>query len=632
MRSIALVILTLFVVVLFAAREPLGERADFVFVNRGSIQSLDPQRMTYSQDLRIGDCLYEGLVRIDNFSPDWRIIPGVAERWEVSRDGRIYTFHLRPDAKWSNGAPVTAHDFAFAWMRALLPDTAADYTELVQLVRGGSAFFDHRLELLREFADSERTRDMDAALALWRETRAWFEANVGVTPVDARTLRVELEAPTPYFLELCAFGPFLPVYPPLIERYTTLNPQTGRLNQEHGWTKPPHHIGNGPMKLVRWRFKRDMRLEINPYYWNRQAIHLRSLASVEIDDPNTMVLAFQTGAVDWVSSVHVDYKADMLAAKRQLYEEHAALVERLRSEGKHPVDIDAAIPPDPRKNIHAFAAFGTYFYNFNCGETLPDGRVNPFHDARVRKAFTLALDKERIVNTVTRLGEPVARTFIPPGSLGGYDSPQGHSYDPQEALRLLAEAGWTRRGETGLLVSASGEPFINIEILYNTDGDHEDIATDVKNQWEEKLGVHVLLRGKEVKVYGDDLDNHNFIIGRGSWYGDYGDPTTFLDKFRTTNGNNDAQFSHAPYDELMDRAAAEPDPRKRMDLLEEAERMVMEEELPILPIYHYVEVYLYNPDRVTGITDHPRQSQHLWRVDVLGDGFGPDEPKGSALR
>jgi oligopeptide transport system substrate-binding protein len=632
MRMVLLCASVVLLLVFIAAMDPLEDRADFVFVNRGSIQSLDPQRMTYSQDLRLGDSLYEGLVRVDNFDPDWGLIPGVAERWDISPDGLIYTFHLRSDAKWSNGAPVTSQDFAFAWMRALLPDTAADYTELVQLVRGGRAFFDERQRLLREFAAGDGAGDMDEALALWRETQEWFAAHVGVMPIDERTLRVELESPTPYFLELCTFGPFLPVYPPLVNRYTTINPDSGRLNQEHGWTKPPHHIGNGPMKLVRWRFKRDMLLERNEHYWDRESIPLRTIASVEIDDPNTTVLAFQTGAVQWVSSVHVDYKADMLAAKRALYAEHAEVVERMRAEGKHPLDIDAALPPDPRKNIHAFPAFGTYFYNFNCGESLPDGRDNPFADARVRKAFAVALDKQRLVDTVTRLQEPVAHTFIPPGSLGGYDSPRGHHHDPELARRLLAESGWQRRDGAGPLTNDAGEPFLVVEILYNTDGDHEDIATDIKNQWEQALGVQVELRGKEVKVYGDDLDNHNFIIGRGSWYGDYGDPTTFLDKFRSTNGNNDARYSSAAFDELMDRARDERDPESRMDLLEEAERLVMEEELPILPLYHYVEVYLYNPDEITGITDHPRQTQHLYLVDALGDGIGPDRPRGSARR
>ncbi|MCK4873510.1 MAG: peptide ABC transporter substrate-binding protein [Phycisphaerales bacterium] len=632
MKLLAPIAVLLCVLAVFIATDPPQEPADFTFVDRGSIQSLDPQRMTYTQDLRIGSCLYEGLLRIDNFDPQWKVIPAVATEWEVSNDGLTYTFRLRDNAKWSNGEPVTAHDFAYSWMRALLPDTAADYTDLFQLIAGGSEFFQWRRDALRSFAASDRTGQPGEAMRLWEETQQWFNEHVGVQPVDDHTLVVTLKARTPYFLELCAFTPFYPVYRPLVDQYVTIDSRTGRLNQQHGWTKPPHHVGNGPFVLKTWRFKRDMRLEVNPHYWDKGSLNVRSIATVEIDDPNTAVLAFQTGAVDWLSSVGVDYKADMIAAKQRFYDEHRAEVDRLRAEGKQWIEIDQLLPPDPRKDIHAFPAFGTYFYNFNCGEHLPDGRLNPFHDARVRRAFALAVDKRRIVEGVTRMREPVARTFIPPGSLGGYASPDGLGCDPAAALALLAEAGWRRQGGTGPLASEAGERFIVVEILYNTDGTHEDIAVDIKNQWEAALGVQVELRGKEVKVYGDDLDNHNFMIGRGSWYGDYGDPTTFLDKFRTGNGNNDAAFSNPAFDALMDRAGDERDPQRRMDLLSEAERMVMEEQLPILPLFHYIEPYMFRADHVTGITDHPRQVHLLYRIDILGDGIGRDEPLGSALR
>jgi oligopeptide transport system substrate-binding protein len=631
-KIVAPIVFLLVLLALSVLSDPPQPRADFVFVNRGSIQTLDPQRMTYTQDLRIGYCLYEGLCRIDNFSPDWKPVPGVAERWAISDDGLTYTFHLREDAKWSNGAPVTAHDFTYSWMRALLPDTAADYAELFQLVRGGADFFRWRQEALARFAESEGSGDPAAARALWEETERTFAEMVGLRVIDDLTLEVTLEARTPYFLELCAFGGFQPVYRPLVEQYVTINPESGRLNQTHGWTKPGVHIGNGPFILSEWRFKRDMRMEANPHYWDRDALNIDSLASIEIDDPNTAVLAFQTGAVDWLSSVGVDYKADMIAAKMAFYDEHREAVDAMQADGLKPLQIDNALPDDPRKNIHAFAAFGTYFYNFMCAPTLQDGRENPFHDARVRRAFALATDKQRIVRSVTRLHEPVARTFIPPGSLPGYESPKGLGFDVGAAITLLAEAGWRRKGGDGPLENGAGEPFIVIEILYNTDGHHEDIATDIKNQWEALLGVEVELRAKEVKVYGDDLDNHNFIIGRGSWYGDYGDPTTFLDKFRTTNGNNDAAFSSERFDQLMEEARLETDRERRMSLLSDAERLAMEEELPILPLYHYVEIYLFDAGKLTGITDHPRQSHYLYRIDVLDDGQGRDEPLGSALR
>src|SRR5688572_13668873 len=127
-------------------------RADFVFVNRGDVTTLDLQRMSWMQDLRVARALFEGLVRHDVFTWDYDLEPAGAERWEISPDGREYVFHLRPDARWSNGEPVRASEYVYSWRRALLPDSAADYTGLFHLIEGGLDFFQWRQGALREFA------------------------------------------------------------------------------------------------------------------------------------------------------------------------------------------------------------------------------------------------------------------------------------------------------------------------------------------------------------------------------------------------------------------------------------------------------------------------------------------------
>lgn len=651
--------------------------ADFTFINRGDVSTLDIQTQSWMQDLRVTRILFEGLVNNDVHTWEFAPRPGVAESWEASADGRTWTFRLRADARWSNGDPVRAEDFVYSWRRALLPDTAADYVKFFHLIRGGSAFYDWRSGALATFAhlrwpasappeatwetleealagaleaarnasarstdDGKPTEAVDlgllaerarreggevpgrAALArlLWRVSEERFAEMVGLRAADERTLVVELERPTPYFLSLCAFPVFFPVHPPLVRAHERIDPQTGALKTEADWTKPPRLISNGPFRLVTWRFKRDMRFEVNPHYWNRDALAIRSIAIPSIEDPNAVVLAYRTGGIDWVSDVTADYRAEMLRLKEDYYRQEP-IWPRYRSlveQGVDPIEIDRQLPPDPlrRNHIHAFPAFGTYFYNFNCRPRLPDGRPNPFADARVRRAFALALDKSIITEQVRRIGEPVARALIPPGSIAGYESPEGLPFDPEAARRLLAQAGYP-----------GGRGLPTVEILFNKDAGHDLIAQSIGKQWQRHLGVAVLLNQKEIKVFRDDLKNANYMVSRAGWFGDYGDPTTFLDLNRTGDGNNDRKYSNPAYDALLDRAAEETDPARRFALLREAERLIVEEDLPLIPIFHYVQVYLFDPHRLAGISSHPRSEQNLAWVDILGDGLGSDRPR-----
>ncbi len=700
-------------------------RADFTFINRGDVSTLDLQRMSWMQDLRVARLLFEGLVRNDIFSHTYEPKPGIAERWELSPDRRTYSFFLRANAKWSNGQAVTAHDFVFSWRRALLPDTASDYSEQFQLIAGGEAFYAWRERALasmtlagtlaqlppgqlvrdadtletkaRRFSDviwffhegrpanddagiqksdalAEARRAIDRTLAdarsaratlvapdtsghapakatlarleatlaellsgvsdsaadlrrlaterqptggqLWRETEAAFDALVHVTAVSDHELRVTLERPTPYFLDLCAFAVFYPVYPPLVRQYELPDDRTGRLDFRGGWTKPPYLISNGPFQLTVWRFKRDMRLERNTHYWNPHAIAIDSIQIPSVEDPNAQVLAFNSGGVDWVSDVTPTYRADMLDAKKQFYRQHQSQYDDLVAQYLDPVEIDRRLPPDPRSRIHSFPAFGTYFYNFNCLPKLPDGRANPFADARVRRAFAMAVDRERLTNQVRRSGEPPTSLLVPKDSLPGYASPRGVVYDPPAARALLAEAGYP-----------GGKGFITVSILFNRDAGHDTIAQAIARDWQENLGVQVTLDQKEIAVVRDELKNHTFMVSRAGWFGDYGDPTTFLDLNRTGDGNNDRAYSNPRYDALLDRAAREPDTAARLALLSEAERIIIEEDLPLIPLFHYVQVYLFDPHSITGISSHPRQQQDLFHVDVFGDSKGTDTPK-----
>ena len=568
--------------------------AEFTYSENTSIITLDPQRVSYTHDMRVSYCLFEGLLRWDNntFMPQ----PGVASAWEVSPDATTYTFHLRPEARWSNGDPVVASDFVFAWRRAMLPDTASDYTGLFFVIAGAEEFFtwrQARLEAFSALPSGERTEE--AADDLWTRTLAYFDETVGLTATDDHTLVVRLKRPTAYFLDLVCFAIAHPVHPPTVGQWASIDPESARLIQRHGWTKPPHHIGNGPMVVTDWRFKRTFRMERNEHYWNQGAIGVDSIAIVAIENPNTAVLSFQTGAVDWVTNAdRVGYLADMLEQRRN----------------------------GERDDVHAFPTFGTYFWGFNCSDTLTGGRVNPFADARVRRAFALATNKRDITDKVRRLGEPPAGSLIPPGSIPGYTPPDGLPFDPERARALLAEAGWIDRDGDGIPESETGEPFPVVEMLCSTGSYHEDIALTLGAMWEEHLGVRTRVVSKETKSYKDDLSRRDYMMSRGGWFGDYGDPLTFLNLSRTGDGNNDRGYSNPEFDALLDRAEREADPTRRFAILQRAERMIVEEEVPILPIFQYVQFYLYDPDVLSGVSEHPRLVQYPYAMRINRGGVG----------
>jgi len=622
LRVAAVIALLAFLAVAAVVSDRPEPPADFTYTSGNEATAVDPQKLSWIPDMRVARLLFEGLVRLDVFSWGYDPIPGVAERWHVSPDGLHYSFYLRPDARWSDGAPVTAHDFVYAWRRALLPDTASDYTGQFFLVRGGEEFFHWRAHALEQFSAQDGTRQ--DARNLWRDTLQQFDRTVGVRAEGDLMFHVELAEPVPYFLDLCALPVFYPVPQHVVERFQTLD-DTGAVRIDPAWTKPPRIVGNGPFVMTRWRFKRGMYLEANPEYWNNDALAIRSISIPSIADPNGQVLAFETGAIDWSSDVYVPYRGDMLAQKWEFYDEHRELVSRLRAEGWDQFEIDRRLPDDPRKNIHAIPTFGTYWYNFNCLERLPNGRDNPLADPRVRRALAMAIDKRELVEEIMRLGNPVARTIVPPGAIAGYESPSGlecvsDAVDEagresilERARGLLAEAGWP---------DPSRMPAI--EILFNKDSGHDLIAQAVAKHWRQSLGVAVTLSQKELKVYREDMKNADYMVTRAGWYGDYGDPTTFLDVNRTGDGNNDRKYSNPVYDNLLAQARNERDREKRMALLSEAERIIMEEDLPMVPLFHYVTLYTFDADEISGLNPHPRTEQDLFYIDVLGDGQGAD--------
>jgi len=593
-------------------------RADIVVAQVSDCLTLDPQRMSYMQDLRMARSLYEPLVRVDSYTGE--IVPGVARAWNRSDDGLTWTFELRPEARWSNGDPVTAEDFRYAWRRAILPDTAVPYSNFFLDIEGAEAFWDWRNARTARYLEGEE-QSPEAASALLEETWRRFDETVGITAIDDRTLEVRLRKPVPYFLEICAFSVLAPVHPPTVEAWVSLNPTTGRLEQKQNWTKPGLHVGNGPYRLARWRFKRDLRLERNPEFWDQSLAEADTIEVICIQDPNTMTLAFEAGTIDWVSDVRAKYRGDLAIETGRYLERHAERLEELVDSG---LSLDAALaelpPPGDgeRRNVHVIPSFGTFYFSVNCRERLADGRPNPLAAPGVRRALTMSIDKQSIVDNVFRTGEQVAGTLTPPGSINGYDPHPGLGFDPVRAREELVAAGWRLGEDDRGPTNDEGASFPPIEILF-TAGEprYNSMALAMRDMWKKHLGIDVILKPKEPKGFDADLDSGNFMIARGGWYGDYGDPTTFLDLSLSKAGNNVRKYQNEEFDRMLEVAASEGDPRERLRLLAEAERFLMTEAVPMIPMYHYTTTYMFDPTLIRGISRHTRLQQNLWLLEPV---------------
>ena len=593
------------VVVVVVGLDNSKPRADFVFVNRGDVFTLDPQRMSWLTDMQIAYCLYEGLVRWN--TKDFSIELAAADSLEVSEDGLVYKFHIRDDARWSNGAKVTSYDFQYAWMRLLTPDTSSDYSNFFSCIKGAKGFWNWRTEQLK-----------NGTVVSLNELKDEFVERVGIRTPDYKTVVVELARPVPYFLDQLALAVCSPVYRPSVEgwvvdnstqkemiengwysidpekiaerKWIEVDEESGRIKQQYYWARPKTIVCNGPFVLDAWRYKRDMYLIKNEQYHSPEITTLGTIQGITISDANTAVMSFESGQVDWLSSVNVDYQADMLQQK---------------SDGE-------------RTNIHAFPTFGTDFFSFNCRPVLSNGTKNPFSIPAVRRAFVLATDRESIVKHATRLNEPVVNSFVPQNSIDGYGVVDGLGFNPKMAKGEFKSAGWEDRDGDGLVEDENGNPFPTIDLLYTTNTPrYKWVSLELRDQWEKTLGVRVELRGTDNKFFSADLRSGNFMVARGRWYGDYGDPTTFLDVFRSDNGNNDRGYVNHEIDVLLNEADKEKNPSVRMELLRDIEERLFTEEVPMLVICQLLQLYMYDPEHVSGLTEHPRLVQHLWRVSVV---------------
>jgi oligopeptide transport system substrate-binding protein len=276
----------------------------------------------------------------------------------------------------------------------------------------------------------------------------------------------------------------------------------------------------------------------------------------------------------------------------------SGVADLMMDKGLTPPGLMSELKQMPDFNSAPF--LGNYFIRFNV--TKP-----PFNDPRVRLAFSLAVDKDLIVNKITRAGEIPATSFVPPKT-ATYHSPPGYVRDPAKARQLLAEAGFPE-----------GKGFPRIEYLYDAKKINESIAVELQAMFQRELGVQIGLKPQEWKVYLNSQSRLDYHFCRSSWVGDYNDPNTFLDMFVTDGGNNRTGWSNAEYDRLIAEAARELDTNRRNEIFRRAETLLVSEEAPICPLYYYVGIQLYDPKKWGGIQsnvldEHPLRT--IYRKDL----------------
>jgi oligopeptide transport system substrate-binding protein len=382
----ALAVLVLFtpIVTRTALAEDAQPKADFIYIDRADVVTLDLDRMSWMQDIRVADGLWEGLYTLD--PKTLACIPGTADHIDVNDDKTVYVFHIRPTARWSNGDPVTSDDFVFAWRRML--EEPGEYTYLHHYIKGAQAY------------EAAFQKDMKSA----------DFSTVGISAPDSATLRVTLAHPVTFFPDLCAFVPFFPQNQKSMLPFRRVDPQTGRVSYDEKFTNAGNLVTNGPYQLKQWQLKVGLTMETNPHYWDRDHVRSKSIEMVVAGEPLTALRKYDNGEVDWLTEPNGDIAASLL-------DQH-------------------------RPDIHVCPSNGTYFYSFNCQARLPDGSANPLVDVRVRQALTCAIDKTPIVEKITRCGEPVTTDYIPPGIFPGYASPPGLPLDIKAARKLMKAAGY----------------------------------------------------------------------------------------------------------------------------------------------------------------------------------------------
>lgn len=440
----------------------------------------------------------------------------------------MYTITLRDDIKWSDGKPVTADDFVYAWQRAVDPKTASQYAYIFDPVLNANEIVAGKMD----------------------------KSKLGVKAVNEKTLEVTLRNPCAYFEELLSFTAFYPVRKDIVDN----NPK---------WTQDPKtYISNGAFTLTNWTHKESITMAKNPNYYEKDKVKLDSLKFVLMEDDGARLAAYQNGEISFAYAIPVE-------------------------------EIDAW---KDKPDFHKVSELSTNFIDFNVTK-------KPFDDVRVRKALSLAIDRNYLVSKVTKQNQITAGAFVPVGvtdvdstkqfrDVGGdFFSTKAEDYEKNvaEAKKLLAEAGYPE-----------GKGFPSFEYATNSASSNQAVAEALQNMWKTALGINCTISQQEWAVFIDARNKGNFQVCRDGFGCDFTDAVSMLDLFVTGGGNNNCKYSNPEYDKLIAQVKATDDNKVRMPLMHKAEELLMKD-MPVSPLFYRARAYLMNTN-IKGYYNSDRKS------------------------
>ena len=458
------------------------------------------------------------------------VVGGQAESWEVSEDGLTWTFTMRDGLKWSDGSELNAKDFEYSFKRMADPNTAAPYAETC-------------LGMIDGFEEAAGFPDKDG--------NPTVEPNLDALNVkasdDGKTLTIVLSYPCSYFDKMAAFASMSPVQQATVEA-----------NGDAWCTSAETFVSNGPYMITEWTPSERIVLTKNPNYvggWDSSKIVSDSITLLLLEDSSASFAAYNSGEAVLIKDVPTD-------------------------------EIPSLTKAEDGGDFYVDTILGTYYISLN-------DQKEPFTDAKVRKALSLAIDRDYVANTIMQGTYEPAYNFVGPGIVDEtgmfYDNANGgeryisDDYDAnlEEAKKLMADAGYP-----------NGEGFPTIEYSANDAGYHIPVAEYVQQAWGE-LGITVNINKVEWASFLPMRRAGDYDISRNGWSMDYNDPSNMLELFTTNNGNNDGKYANPAFDKLIEESRV-ADKATHFEKLHEAEDMLMAD-AACIPVAYYNDFWLQSP-------------------------------------
>lgn len=563
------------------------------YVSGPEPETLDPHLPDGQPEARIHMALFEGLV--DYGPKDQQPIPALAKHWEISPSMDEFLFHLRDNAKWSDGTPITAQDFVYSLRRGFAPATISRTAGLGFFVKYSEAFKsgmvfvkkDGNFLLAKDFGgpepkpadrvgpetdfnnfirssarltlDGDETKrakqiaaDPKLAEAVTGAEMVPVKAeDIGVEAIDDRTLRITLRQSAPFFLGLFAHQFFRLVPKHVVEK--------------HGknWTRPENIVTNGPFKLKAYRPYDALIVEKDPNYWDAANVGLDGIEFFPVEELSTIMNLYKAGSIDAMQNHAIP--TSWLDEIKQYKDEYLN-----------------------------FPEMATAYYTFNM-------KKPPFDDIRVRKAFRAGLDREAL-SSFRKVTQPLY-DMSPPGIFPEYDKARQKISEAKRVEKNISPAEWSKyakfdlelahklMNEAGYPVTKKGDgyecpsfPTEKVSILFNTGANNRAIAEFVQSQWKQNLGITVPLKTMEFRTFISQFKSLDYDgMAQLLWSGDFMDPYSFLSLEYGKANEGGSGFYDPKFDQLMDEANLELDPQKRYETLALAEFYLMEQ-VPVVPL------------------------------------------------